>query len=43
MSSKNFKVINPQSIYNDIEFNQEPYSQTDKFSVFVPREKDQVG
>ena len=42
MSAKNFKVLNPQSIYNNLEFHEEPYSQSDKFCVFIPKEKDHI-
>ena len=42
MSSKNFRVLKPKSVYNDLEFFVEPYSTTDKFNVFIPKESDYV-
>lgn len=43
MSSKNFKALQPKSIYKGLEFFEEPYSSTDKFNVFIPKETDFVG
>lgn len=42
MSSKNFKAINPTSIYSDVEFYDKPYTQTDLINVYIPFEKDSV-
>ena len=42
MSSKNFKTINPSSIYKEVEFQDQPYSQTEKYKVYLPVEKDRV-
>lgn len=42
MSSKNFKALQPKSIYNNLEFYDEPYSSTDKFNVFIPKQVDIV-
>lgn len=42
MSKKNFKTLAPKSIFQNVEFQEQPYSTTEKFSVFIPKEKDFV-
>lgn len=42
MSSKNFRVLHPKSVYNNLEFHKEPYSTSQQFNVFIPKEEDYV-
>lgn len=43
MSHKNFKTLKPKSIYEGLEFEEQPYATTHEFNIYIPIEKDRIG
>ncbi len=42
MSSKNYRTIHPKSVLAGLEFEEFPYSETEKFNIFIPKQQDKI-